>query len=355
MFEEKTYENLMEDVLSAAPDDIDTRQGSIFYDAVSGIMIKIAKMYTDLELIFSLTQIDTASGEYLDAKASEHGITRRNALKAKYHAIFDGTVPTENERFFHNGLYFKVVYNDGNVYLEAEEPGTTYNDIQSETQAVPVDTVDGLIKAQFGDVSEYGSEAEDDENMRRRLKEKISGAGENGNKSHYKVWCESVDGVGKARIFPLWNGANTVKAVLISYDGLPCTDDIVSKVQEYIDPESAGLGEGVANLGAHFTAVSVQSKVIDISATIETDETSDANAVTERLKSAFENYFRTLVMNASDGEEVVVRYSGLGAVISSISGVIDYCDLTLNGNTGNIAVDELSVPVLGVTNFEFIQ
>lgn len=352
MFENNTYENLLEDVLNNAPEDIDTRPGSIFYDAVSGILIKVAKLYTDLELIFSLTQIDTASGEYLDTKASEYSITRHSAAKAKYHTIFEGTVPEEGERFFYNGMYFVIVHDEGIVYLEAEETGTKYNDIQNGTQAVPVDTIDGLTMAQFGVISEYGTESEDDESLRRRLKEKISGAGENGNKSHYKVWCESIDGVGKARIFPLWNGENTVKAVLISYDGLPCTDDVVADVQEYIDPNGEGLGEGVANLGAHFTAVTAQSKVIDISVTIEIDENSDAETVTGLLESAFKSYFKTQVMNE---ENVVIRYSGLGAVISSVSGIIDYCDLTLNGNTGNIVVDELSVPVLGVTSFEIIQ
>ena len=46
MFEAKTYEALLAEVLAAAPEGIDTRQGSIFYDAVSGPIMKIAKMYT---------------------------------------------------------------------------------------------------------------------------------------------------------------------------------------------------------------------------------------------------------------------------------------------------------------------
>ena len=43
MFEDMTYEKLLEDVLSNAPTGVDTRSGSIFYDAISGILIKIAK------------------------------------------------------------------------------------------------------------------------------------------------------------------------------------------------------------------------------------------------------------------------------------------------------------------------
>ena len=84
MFEEKTYENLMQSVLENAPEDIDTRPGSIFYDAISGILIEVAKLYTDLELVFSLSQLDTAEGEYLDIKASEYGIERHKAVNAVY-------------------------------------------------------------------------------------------------------------------------------------------------------------------------------------------------------------------------------------------------------------------------------
>ena len=40
MFEDYTYERLLEDVLANAPEGIDTRQGSIFYDAVSGVLIR---------------------------------------------------------------------------------------------------------------------------------------------------------------------------------------------------------------------------------------------------------------------------------------------------------------------------
>ena len=83
MFEDYTYDYLMADVLDNAPEGIDTRQGSVFYDAVSGPVMKIAKLYTDLDLIVELTSIATATGDALDAKASEYGMTRHEATKAK--------------------------------------------------------------------------------------------------------------------------------------------------------------------------------------------------------------------------------------------------------------------------------
>ena len=51
MFEDRTYEKLMEETLAMAPAGIDTRQGSIFYDAIAAIINKIAKLYTDLDAV----------------------------------------------------------------------------------------------------------------------------------------------------------------------------------------------------------------------------------------------------------------------------------------------------------------
>ena len=88
MFEGYTYERLLEEVLNNAPEEIDTRQGSIFFDAVSGVLLKVAKLYTDLDVVSEMTRLATATGEALDTKASEYGVTRLAATKAKYRAEF---------------------------------------------------------------------------------------------------------------------------------------------------------------------------------------------------------------------------------------------------------------------------
>ncbi len=371
MFEEKTYENLMEDVLSAAPDDIDTRQGSIFYDAVSGIMIKIAEFYTDLELIFSLSRVETATGEYLDCKASEYGITRQSATYAQYYAEFTGAVPQVGERFFCDGMYFVLKRtSDNNLIFEAEEGGTEYNVIQSGTSAVPVDTVEGMTSAVFGSIRSYATDIEDDESLRARVINKISGIGESGNKQHYKIWCESVDGVSKARIFPLWNGGNTVKAVLINSDGLPCSDAVTEAVQQFIDPDSIGktvtigtvtykvgdgLGEGVAPIGAHFTAVPASESLIDVSLKVEITDNTDIETIKNEIVSILKKYFKGIALAGNDKANSVVRINEIGALITTnIPDIIDFSDLTLNGLTSNITVTPTFVPVLGGVTVEAV-
>ena len=366
MFENYTYEQLLEDVLNNAPEGIDTRQGSIFYDAVSGPLLKIAKLYTDLDLIVEMMSIATATGKALDSRASEQGVFRLAATRAKYLVTFEGVMPQTGERFYTNGQYFTLKNGEESgqpiYYLEAEAAGIGGNDIYKGTPAVPVNNIEGLISATFGTIYENGSNEEDDESLRTRAQEKIAGPAENGNRQHYKTWCESIDGVGRARISPLWNGPNTVKAVLIDTTGKPCGTAKVAEVQEYIDPATKGytaivdgrtyivgdgLGEGAANLGAHFTAAAAIPLVINVSFTAELASGVTKEAAKQEAETAIEEYFKGLVLTTVEEADIVVRISAIGAILSGLQTILDYSDLKLNGAAMNILPGKDDVPIIG--------
>lgn len=370
MFEAMTYEAMLEDVLNNAPKGIDTRQGSIFFDSVSGILVKIAKLYTDLDYVLSQSQADTATDVWLDGKAGEDGVTRHAATPARYSVEFQGVQPAVGERFFSDGLYFTLKHTEEMGYfLEAEVSGTSYNEVYAGTAAIPVNNIAGLEAATFGEALEYGTDPEDDESLRARMQEKASGPAENGNNQHYKTWCESQDGVGMARIIPLWNGPNTVKGVLISPEGKPCGPATVSKVQAYVDPATRGytaevdgvvyvvgdgLGEGAANLGAHFTAASAKEVPLSISFDAELRHEATADSAHDEVMEAVEEYLKNLVMDATDPSEVIVRISAIGAVLSGLSSILDYQNLKINGDTANIAPGVDFVPVLQEVNLNVV-
>jgi len=365
VFESYTYENIMSNLLAQAPTGVDTREGSIFYDAVSGVALRMAKLYTDLDLVFFLTQLPTTIGEELDMKASEQGLTRHAATPVSYYFVYTGETPEPGERFFLDGLYFTLRKTTvGVLFLECEEAGASHNFIQSGTPVVPVNNIDGLTSSSIGAIKEYGTDTEEDEALRSRIQSKISGPAENGNKQHYKKWCEEADdSVGLARITPLWNGPNTVKAVLINKEGLPCdADEVVPKVQQYVDPATLGytaivnnveyvvgdgLGEGVANLGAHFTAVAADEVDIAVSATVELASGYSAATAKTDVENALRAYFKNLVLTTEAASDVVVRVSAVGAVLASIEGILDYSSLTINGGTSNISPGEDGVPAVG--------
>lgn len=366
MFEARTYENLMKEVLAAAPPGIDIRQGSIYFDSVSAIVNLISKNYTDLERVLRITFITTASDEYLDLRASEYGFRRLAATTAKYFFSYTGTRPPSGWRFFHNdsGFYFRLMETEeGALYLEAEQAGTACNYIQNGDIAVPVDTVVGMTTANFAGVFEYGTDEEDDDSLRNRVLEYISGPARNGNRQHYKTWCESVDGVGCARIEPLWNGENTVRGILISPLGLPVPESVRDAVQQYVDPNGLGmtverdgktyvvgdgLGNGRANIGAHFTAMAAEAAEIQLAFTPEIRKGRTLSEVREAVEDAISRYLKQLVLEAEQDEIVVVRISAVGGILSGMTRyLVDYNRLTLNGGIDNIRLRNTEVPVLG--------
>ena len=348
MFEAKTYEAVLADILSRAPDGIDLRQGSIFYDAVAGIAFKIAKYYADLEQVFNLVFLPTATGDYLTMRAEEHGVYRQPPSPAKYKAEFTGTIPEPGARFFADGHYFLLMQDDElGLYLEAETPGSAASDLPPGTPIVPVDTINGLTAASISSEIEPGTDEEGDESLRTRVQEKIAGPAENGNIQHYKTWCEEVPGVGRARIVPLWDGPNTVKGVLIDTDGAPASSAVVERVQEYIDPGSTGLGEGVANIGAHFTAVAATPFEVQISFSVTLAKGGVLSEVQAAAETALAQHIKEVNLTTSDGEAAILRISTVGNVIYALPGVLDYTNLRFNGATANIELTSEEVFTLG--------
>ena len=349
MFEDMTKEKILSDLLSQAPPDIDTRPGSIYYDAVKGTALVIARMYSDLSIFTNLIYIDSTGGEYLDKKAAEHGLTRNPATQAVYNFSFAGTTPPGGSRFFYDGLFFTMQQAEDNSFiLVAEAAGEASNSIEDGTPVFPVNTISGLTSAAFGSIRVYGTDEESDDEFRDRLRRKISGPAENGNKAHYKAWCEEVDGVGRARIIPLWNGPNTVKGVLISPNGTAVSSSIVDEVQNYVDPGSEGLGEGTANLGAHFTAVTATEFPINIVITGISNSSVIADTELKNLiKTAVTAYLKNQALTATDESSCKLYVSNVGAVILSIPDITAYSVLTLNGKTDYVTIDAEKVAIMG--------
>lgn len=333
-------------------------------DMATGHCIRAAFFFANLSELFNMFALDTCYADVLDDKAAEWGLTRHPAMPAVFNAVFTGTQPNPGDRFFaeDSEYYFKVIEEDDTLYLEAETEGAECNTLSAGTPITPVDDIDGLESAFLGEIASMGADEETDDAFRTRLREKIAGPAENGNRQHYKTWCESVDGVGRARIIPLFAGENTVRAILYSPEGLPCTQDVVDAVQDYIDPitqnyefEDAdhntyicgdGFGDGVANLGAHFLASSAVATNITVTFSVTLSSGATLEECEAAATEAISDYFQTLVMESDENAGITVRISTIGAMISDLTQVIDYSDLELNGSASNITLDIDGVPVL---------
>ena len=374
LFEERTEEALLDEALAAAPEDIDTREGSVYYDSIAGTVQHEAELFADAALIAEQSSFKTATGEFLDLLADNLYIARLQREKAQTAtyklnltaasgALLEELDIEDGDRYIVNELYFLLRIDDNDsYYLEAEEGGADFNNITAGTMAVPVETVDYLESATVGLQIRPGIEEESDDDFRARIQEALSAPTENANKQQYKTWCEDIEGVGTATIYPLFAGPNTVKAVLVDSNNQPCTAENVAKVQEYIDPITRnttvtvdgveivigdGIGEGKAPLGAHFLAVSavnynITVKIVNLSYVSE----SESETIINKIKRQIESYFSILTKNSNGTESIEVKLVKVSSLIASVDGVDDFDTVLLNNNENNITVPAGEIPHL---------
>lgn len=370
MLESKSYDSLLKEALSmGAALGVDTRQGSVYFDAAAGHCFRMAKFYSDLVRIASITKLETATGESLDYFGDDHNMERNEATAAKWTFQYTGTTPEPGTRFFVNDMYFTLVKQGGVLYLAADEKGAKANAIIPGSGCVPFTNITGLLTAKAGVLVDEGVDSESDDSFRSRIKAKIHGSAENGNKQHYKMWCEEVAGVGRAKIYPLWAGPNTVKAVIVNTDGQPPLPSLIEKVQDYVDPvidgyrviiekteyvHGDGLGEGVANMGAHFIAVGAEGYAVDIEFTVILTEGSSLDKVRQETRLALQEELEKIALKSMDSDSVTIRYNTIGTILYGLSSVLDYEKLRLNGRTENIIIGADQIAVLGEVNINVL-
>jgi uncharacterized phage protein gp47/JayE len=342
---------------------VDTREGSVYMDTQAGHILRVCKFFNDLNTTEDMFAIDTCSGDILTEKAAMDGIYRDSATPAYWTAVFEGSTPESGAEFMCGDYYLTWQAVNDDYLLVAQDSGSGANSLNPGDTLIPMENIDGLVSATLGKLITPGADEEDDETLRGRWQTAKSGPAENGNKSHYKTWCESVTGVGRARILPLWAGENTVKAVLFSSDGTDIKADLVAKVQKYVDPIDEGfkvdvdgitytfgdgVGEGVANLGAHFLATSVQPFGLNVEATVTLKSGYTIEQAKQSAKEGIVKYLKELALGTDDDTEEIVRISSIGSIINNLDAVLDYdySTLLINGENTNITIDLDHVAIL---------
>lgn len=345
MFEENTAEKTLQNLLDSVPDTVDKRPGSIIYDTLAPQSFLIAKFYQDLSFaIDNVIFLDTAKGEFLDKKGFEFGITRRSATATERKATFAGATITNGTRFFTNdGLNW--TFENGNVTCDIK--GYEGNSTAVGSQLIPIVDIQGLTTSIIGDVIVPGNLEESNDSYKNRILLKIREPEINSNKAQIKKWCMDVVGTGDARVFPLWNGANTVKSIIINTEKEPASDSIISQIQRYIDPDSKGLGEGVADIGVIFTAEKAKEIKTNVSFKIISKASGKSDDdIKKEVEEALKSYLK-LVAFQHETTKDIVRFQEISALILNTPSVIDFSDLIVNGATSNIEIDLDSVATAG--------
>ncbi|MBV7319725.1 MULTISPECIES: baseplate J/gp47 family protein [Bacillus] len=339
MFEDQTFEDIMERMLNSISADIDTREGSVIYNALAPAAAELAKSYIWLDTVLELVFSDTAQGEFLDRRAAEAGIERTAATKAVRAGEFTAGVRIpEGSRFYVDNLYFQYT-RDGT--LVCETPGEAGNANLTGRNLLSLDTIPGLEKAIVKEILIPGREEEGDDSLRERYFTRVRREAVSANKMHYKEWAEEVDGVGKAKIFPLWNGDGTVKIVVTNANLEPASEILIQKVKDYIDPEP-GQGEGQAPIGAVVTVESAVWKEVEISAEVLPEVNHSIDEVKTEIQEGVLNLFKKMAF-----EDNIIRLSQINNIVYNSPSVSDYSNIKINGTSENLVLSDVEIPKLG--------
>ncbi|MNW45602.1 Baseplate J-like protein [compost metagenome] len=353
MYENQTYETILQRMLDRVTDNVDKRQGSIIFDALAPAAAELAQLYMDLDTNLNLSFADTATGEYLERRAAEFGINRESATKARRKGLFyaSGNVPLDipvGSRFSLNDLDYVAVskISTGQWIMECETAGVVGN--QEFGPLLPIDYINALARAELTDVLIPGEDAETDESLRQRYISAVNEQPFGGNVSDYKQKINAIAGVGGVKVFPVWNGGGTVKCTLIASDFSTPSPTLITEVQTAIDPlVNSGLGIGLAPIGHEVTITGAQAVTINVSATLTLDTGVTLGQVQGDVEDAIRVYLLSLRQGWANESTLIVRTAQIESKILTVSGVLDVANTQLNGSAANVTLTNEQIPTLG--------
>lgn len=269
---------------------------------------------------------ETASGKYLDYLASQRGLERKQAVKARGEITFFISQPIEHAIIIPKGAVIATADSEplrfvttedeeisaGNVlvsvYAEAEAAGCSSN-IGKGLAVVPV-SVPAEIETVTNRVEFKGGEdAETDDELRERIKDSYLNQSNGTNAAYYRQLALSVEGIAKAGVAGRVRGAGTVN-VYVCGKSSAAGSAAVLKAQALMD-KGRELNVDVKVYGAQLVPY-------DLAATIKPKSGYSSAEVTEKCQNAFESYVYSLPVGGK------LYLSALGARLLATGCVENY-------------------------------
>lgn len=343
MFNARSVEEIKREWMETAAGAGLSAETGGFLDHIYGPpALELWNLYNSLGATLPIAFVDDSSGEYIDLRAGEYGITRKPGAKARALLTLTGqaglTVPQGTAFLTAEGLEFDLVEavalagGSGIGEAEAIQEGSGYN-VDADTLTQMVVTLPGLT-SWSNDPAQGGANQETDAALMGRLDAYRKTPATSGNVYHYEQWALEVPGVGAARITPLWDGPGTVKVLLAGPERGPVDEVVVDACTEHI--------EALRPIGAAVTVLSAVGLPIDVFATVTLDGSTTPETVRDTMADRLTEHLESIAFTGA-----TLLYNRVAYILLGIDGVSDYAALTVNGGTSNVAIGPEQVPVLG--------
>lgn len=319
---------------------LDQAQGSMAFNLIAPLAIELSKIYTAMDLLVEFGFAQTNYGLFLDARAEEHGVTRKVATKAIGIVDFNGV----NTTVIPAGTQVSNTILPGSpdpvVVFQTDADGTISGGTvaiavtavtAAEAGNLPASSIDRMVTVVSGVTSidnaaatTGGTDLETDELLRTRLLAAINAQEGAGTADDYETWALQVAGVGQATIEPLWSGAGTVRVMILDLDLQPASAGLQTEVSDYI--------ETLRPIGADVTVDTPTLDTHAISATLVMEPGFTVSGVQTAVELAIQAYYDLLDV----GGDVI--YNEVGAALVTVQGVADYSSLLVDGGSVNVVI-----------------
>lgn len=353
MYEKYSFDELVQNMLNYVIENsgvVDTREGSIIYDAIAPAAFEMMNMFMEMNGIMNDTFADTASREYLIRRCAERGIIPEPATKAILKGEFNIPVPI-GSRFSLEDLNYIVTekINDTSYKMQCETPGIIGNSYVGTL--IPIQYINGLETAKLTELLIPGEDEEDTEVLRNRYFQTFETKPFGGNKKDYIQNTNAIAGVGATKVNPVWNGGGTVLITIIDSKYDKASNTLIQTVKDILDPMPYGSGSGVAPIGHVVTVRTVDEIIIKITTSITFDPSYTFERVRETVEGLMKDYLLSLRKTWASSNELIVRISQIETKLLSVEGVIDVSSTKINGKAENLNLNENQIPIFGsITN-----
>ena len=395
MYEDTTYEVILQRMLGRVPAKLDKREGSVIWDTHSPTAIELQILYLELDTILKEAYGDTASREYLILRCRERGIAPYAATKAVLRGEFTPTnIDVAGQRFSIETMNYTVTEKiaDGIYQVECETPGIVGN--QQLGTMIPIEYIKGLATAELTDVLIPGEDEEDTEDLRARYFDSFQEKAFGGNRQDYLEKTNAIPGVGSTKVTRVWNAdispadmipkesvetwyngirdtltgevrywldsvfhaakekklttGGTVLLTIINSELGPASDALVQTVQTAIDPEiNAGEGYGLAPIGHVVKVESAEAREVVVKTTLTFEPGYGWENLQSLLEEAVSSYLLELRKEWADAPYLIVRISQIDTRLLNVRGVVDVQNTSVNGSGNNLNLGKYEIPVLG--------
>lgn len=342
---------ILTNMLDNTDKKVDTREGTPTYTLQAPNADEFANAYAEFQAVKDETFIINDAGEVvmtgarLDAWVRIFGMERKPGGHAVGNVTLSAAEPTlvpAGTQVFAPATLNVLFATDIDVIATLEGvsvPVTAVyegedGNVSSNAVTGVVGDLAGVITVTNPTATTGGFDEESDEELATRYMNYMRRPASSGNANDYYKWATSVAGISDALIIPVWNGAGTVKAVILSVEHRAPTEEKVQEVADYIEENRP--------IDANNITVEAAGEIpINVIATVT--HTGDLAEIKADYELQLSEHFKGLDFTNGD----YVRVTRLQNLLLDTIGVEDFSDFTVNDGTSNISIPAGSIAVVG--------